>query len=443
MYSFLNKHYIFKQFLGNTWNFFHDEKLGICYRSLTRKNTWTDAVTLEKRACRYFYATMYGNYFHIVFQDLHGNIVYLKYNGVSHSTLPILNSKSPSTYNKHLQLVSENGNIHFLYILLHNNNVLLSHQALSNGTVENPKVIDYIYGNNLPYMSVRDKSGNIYVFYQSANIASTQLGYRFFSRENRNWSAFTPITEPGTKCDFPSVVVDNSNIMHICFQKQGTRHYELIYKQKIPGGNTWSDETIVHSSLYPFDNSSVLAIDEKVIVYWVRNNTIYYCYSNNRGNSWGKPAKYNFPTVQKLTCVSYNTNIPYESGRTAIRDIPGSIANGLKLAFYQDFFSNNTDSSSDNLKALVMDYLKYFKESIDTLNNEYQMLKTRISETESVHNDLMRGKEKLSIKLNLLENELKQVKRCKSNICGIDNPQRKKIKIKRKKYRPAKKFKKK
>ncbi|NLC68052.1 MAG: hypothetical protein GX754_04550, partial [Clostridiaceae bacterium] len=321
-------------------------------------------------------------------------------------------------------------------ILIHNDKVLLTHQVLSNGTVENPKVVDYVYDSNVPCKAAQDKSGNIYVFYQSPGITSTQLGYRVLSRENKNWSAFTPITSPGTKCDFPSVVVDNSNVMHVCFQRQvqdqgqdqeqeqrkvqdqGQGQYKLVYKQKTPGENQWSDETIIHSSPYPFDNSSVLVIDEKVIVYWVRMNTIFYSYSNNRGNTWSKPARYNFLTAQKLTWISYNTNVPYESGRIAIRDIPGSFTNGFKLAFYQDFLGNSPDSSADNLKIMVTDYFKYFKESIDTLNNEIntlsnenKILKTRLSEIETAHNNLIKEKEKLSIKLNLLEGRLKQVKR--------------------------------
>ncbi|NSW89763.1 MAG: hypothetical protein HPY74_03605 [Firmicutes bacterium] len=411
MYNFSNKQYVFKQFSGKIWNFSHDVKLGICYSNLTKRNTWTEPISIEKKAYQHFYAAMDDERFHLIYQDLHGNIIYSKFDEMSIMTLPILNSKSPSLYNKHFYLIPANDNIHFLYILLYNNNVLLTHQMLINGTVGSPKVIDYVYNNNLPYSAIRDKSGNIYVFYQSTDTTNMQLGYRLFSEEQDIWSKFIPVTGPGINCDFPSAIVDNSNIIHICFQKRSPRYYELVYKQKIPDKSIWSDETVIHSSVYPFENSSILCLDEKVIIYWVRNDIIYYCFSNNKGNSWSKPAKYNFPAGRQLLCISYNTNIPYELSRIAIRDIPGSFANGLKLAFYQDFLGNNNVSSTqESLKNMIVDSFKYLKEGIDNLTEGNKTLKNQIRELELIQKNLIREKERYSIKLNLLENELKQLK---------------------------------
>lgn len=118
--------------------------------------------------------------FHLIYQDLHGNILYSELDSGSLTTLPILNSKSPSLYNKYLYLIPVKGTIHFLYILFYNNDVLLTHQMFVNGSVRSPKVIDYVKRNNLPYSAVLDNSGNIYIFYQPTNNAALELGYRIF-----------------------------------------------------------------------------------------------------------------------------------------------------------------------------------------------------------------------------------------------------------------------
>lgn len=411
MYNFNNKQYVFKQSSGNLWNIYYDSKLGICYSNLTKRNTWTEPVIIVKKAYQYFFANIDDNEcFHLIYQDLHGNIYYSKLDDGAITTSPILNSKSPSLYNKNLYLIPIKDNIHFLYILLYNNNVLLTHQTFIKGSVGSPKVIDYIYRSNLPYYAVLDKSRGICVFYQSTNGTALQFGYRVFSSVQNIWSEFTPIMSPGINCDYPSAIVDNINNLHICFQKQSIRQYELVYKQKMPDKSIWSDETIIHSSIYPFENSSIIFIDEKIIIYWVRNDIIYYSFSNNKGISWSKPSRYNFPVGRNLFCLSYNTNIPYELKRISFKDIPGSFINGLKLAFYQDFSgSNNINSTQESLKNMITESFKYLKDSVDNLMDAKENLENRFEDFTLFQKNVIRDIDKYSIRLNLLENELKQI----------------------------------
>ncbi len=412
MYNFNNKQYVFKQLSGKLWNIYYDAKIGICYSTLTRRNTWTEPISIEKKAYQYFYTSMDDDgCFHLVYQDLHGNIFYSKLDDGSITTLPILNSKSPSLYNKHLYLIPAQDNIHFLYILVYNNNILLTHQLLVNERVESPKVIDYVYKNNLPYSAVFDKSGDIYVFYQSANDASPQFGCRIFYSSKNIWSDFLPITSPRINCDFPSVIVDNSNIIHICFQKQIASQYELVYKQKMSDKILWSDETVIHSSIYPFENSSIISIDDKIFIYWIRNDIIYYSSSKNKGVSWSRPSRYNFPVGRNLLCIAYNTNIPYELNRIAIKDIPGSFVNGVKLAFYQDFLgSNNASSTQEGLKNMIVDIFKYLKDSADKLSEKIRILENQVEGLALLQKNFIKETDKHSIRLNLLENELKEIK---------------------------------
>lgn len=212
-------------------------------------------------------------------------------------------------------------------------------------------------------------------------------------------------------CDFPSPIVDNSNNVHICFQKQNLKQYELIYRQKVSNKNIWSDETVIHSSIYPFENSSIISIDKNIFIYWIRNDIIYYSSSNTAGISWSKPSRYNFPVGRNLFCISYNTSIPYELNRIGLKDIPGSFTNGLRLAFYQDIFgSNNVASTQESLKNVIIDSIKYLKDNVDNFIEVKENLENQIRNLMLSQNNIIKEMDKCSIKLSLLEKELKQIK---------------------------------
>lgn len=426
MYSHNNKQYIFKLFSGKIRRLFFDSTAGICYSILTKRNTWTEPVSVVKKAYHHFYVAMDSDeYLHLVYQDLHGNIFYSKLNGTPIISLPVLNSKSPSPYNKHLFLLPRKDKVHFLYTLHYNNNVILTYQVLANGIAEKPSAIDYVSNCNIPYTAISDKSGNLYVFYRPCGSRNSGLGYRILTlsrqAENNGWSDFVPLTGPAGNepavsdihnYDFISAIVDASNTIHICYQKQSadSKNYELIYRNKPSNSDMWSDETVIHSSVYPFENSSILAVDSTLIIYWVRNNIIYYSGLINKSNIWRKAARYNFAAGKQLFCFSYNTNIPYEQNRIAIREIPGVFSNGLRLAFYHEFSGNGHDITDDNFKDMFVNSYKTLKSYVDNLLEANGILKNQVRELMYRYDSMSRQYEKLKIEIQLLENELRQLK---------------------------------
>lgn len=415
MYNYNNRQYIFKKLSGGTWNIYHDSKSGICYNILTGRNTWRGPVTIERKAYPYFFADMdYRECFHIIYQDLHGNIIYCNLTDDSIAKTPILHSKSPSVYNKHLYLCFFKDNIHFLYVLLYNNNLLFIHQTMINSSVGSPKVIDYVYENNVPISALSDKSGNIYAFYQSLNDTDVQFGYRKFSPDKDSWSNFQAVASPGIstdiKYDFTSIIIDNSNLMHICFQKQNKDKYNFVYKQNKLDENLWSEDYLIHSSIYTFENSSIVSIDNNIFVYWIRNEIIYYRFTKNKGESWSRVLKYNFPTGRNLYCFSYNTNIPYEIERIAIKDIPGNFSNGIKIAFYQDFFGNNIiNTARENLQRVFLDSIKHLKDAIDKLSKRIEQLESSFKGFHFSQKNIDKEMDKLFIRISILEDELKKI----------------------------------
>jgi len=416
MYNWLNKQYIFRQTSGRVLNIFYENRRGLCLSSLTKRNTWTESVLLVKNSHECFHADMdEEDRIHILSQDNNGNIVYSQLEDDPLKSFPVLNSKSPTPYNKHLRLIPYKSNLHFFYVLRHNNSLMLAHQALAAGektdVAPTPRIIDYVADNGYPYTAICDKAGNIYAFYRSSDEKHLQTGYRKYMPQQKLWDEFTPVSRHAADCEFIRAITDSSNIMHICCQRKTNRHYEMIYQQKIPDRDIWTEEIIIHASSYPFDNSSIISINKDIIIYWVRDDIIYFSMSNDSGKTWSKPARYNFPAGRQLMCMSYKTNRLPEKEKISVADIPGCFINGLRFAFYNEEPEGTANLSAAELKNMIIDSLKMLKGSVEELQESIAGIKEDMLKLDSSCHLLEKEVIKYSVKLNLMENELNELKK--------------------------------
>ena len=425
MYNSNNRQYIFRQSSGKVWNLYHDEKLGLCYSTLTKRSTWTEPVSLHKNLHPVFFADIdFDDCFHILFQDKQGNIFLSRLYNSSIKTIPVLNSKAPVSYNKYLSLIPARNESHFFFIIQHNDSSILAHQILRGDTVSTPRVIDYVAKSNCPYSVIGDKSGNIYAFYQSSSGESLQIGYKKYNSDQNFWSDFSFITNHSGNCEFPRAIVDNKNIMHICYQRHSLKQYELVYQQKVPDKNIWSDEIIVHSSVHSFYDSSVVCSGESTIVYWVRDDVIYYSSSTDGGAVWSKPARHNFVPSKQLMCMTYKTNQSIENEKLAASSLPGCFINGFKLAFYQEPTVSTHNITADELKTMLLDGLKLLKDNVEELKDSNSDMRKSIQELSVAHQNLEMEMTKNAVKLNFLEDDTKQIQQISSqleNYSGILN----------------------
>jgi hypothetical protein len=255
-----NRQFVFKQSSGKVWNIFSDEKRGLQYTILTKRNIWAEPVSVQKNILPQFFADIdYEDRFHIIFQDKQGNISYSLLDDNTVKTLPVLNSKVPSAYNKYLNLIPFKNNIHFFYVLQHNDTYMLAHQTLNDGNVNPPKVVDYVVKTDCPYSVVYDSAGSIYVFYQSSDGKNYQVGYKKLSPGQKYWGEFIPVSHYEGSCELPRTLIDNRNVIHLCYQRIASRQYELVYQQKVPDKNIWTGDVVMHTSAYsprPFSPAS-------------------------------------------------------------------------------------------------------------------------------------------------------------------------------------------
>lgn len=408
MYNPNNRQYVFKQSSGKVYNFFYDEQQGLCYSTLTKQRTWTDPLSLQKNMQHYFCMDMdVEDRFHILHQDKQGNIHYTKMDAAGTGTVPVLNSKQASPYNKYLFLIPAGNTTHFFYMLVHNNQTFLSHQTFSDGKAEVPKIVDYVVDNACPYVVVQDKTGSIYAFYQSSDGQNIQLGYKKYLPQQKQWGEFNAITKHKGVAEYPRAIVDTKGTIHLCYQWRNEGQNDLVYLQKVPDKNMWTNESIINSGSYSMFNSSVVCTTKEIIVYWVRDNDIYCSTSGDYGVSWTRPAKFPFSSGRQLICIFYKTNSPFEIERIIPSCMPGNFTNGFKLAFYQTAEeASSKNMSSEDLRKMIVDSLQLLRVSIEELKEENAALKESISGLLAAQQNVDRELTKCTLRLGKLESEL-------------------------------------
>ncbi len=444
MYNFHNRQYIFRQANGDTWDFFCDSRQNLCYRTLNKYNSWSNAVVLRKDVYQDFYAEMDQNdQFHLLFQDNGGNIYYSQLDNSSIRTLPLLASKNPSAYNKQFFIAFTDNEIYSFYVLHHENSFLLASQTLSGNKVSNPKIIDYVSGSSIPCSVVYDKAQNIYVFYQSFDGRYLQLGYKKLGTQQKSWSDFTPVTKYVGNCEYPHAITNRSSVIHLCYQRRAPKLFEMVYQQKSPDKNLWTPEIVIHSSVYSFEYASIVQTAEGLIIYWVRDDSIYYCVGTQNGTVWSKPTRLSSFTGQQLQCICWKSN----SSKDIIRDegydikkdskfalppdiLPGSISDGLKLAFNKQqnatkLFTDEAGgvgtqirekAAGNDIKSLVLDTFRQLQGSIDEVMEDISTIKSDLARLENSYNGLAKDTGKYSIKLGALERELARVRKLDSRL---------------------------
>jgi hypothetical protein len=462
MFNFINKQFIFRQSGGEIWGFFHDDKQNLCLRTMSARGAWNNPIVLHRNVCRGFYADMdQDNVYHLLFQDNNGSIHYSRFDGQSVKTVLVLKSKIPSAYDKQLYIAPLKNNVHLFYVLQHDNSFMLAYQVFGNTGMETPKVVDYVSGNSLPYSIVYDPDDNLYAFYQSYDGKYLQLGYKKFNTTSRHWSDFTPVTKYPGNCEYPHAIIDTGGTIHLCYQRRSPRLFEMVYQQKAPGRNLWSPETIIHSSVHSFENASILQIRDKIVIYWVRDDVIYFSSRPYSGGDWCRPSRYGTQFGRQLQCLCYKSNSPRDrwhdervkpGGRISLAPgiFPGSTAYGLKLAFVNAdaigdvlrdtlgdalgnipgdvsplspllFSKGNSEADSaaslrSDTRSILQDAFRQMQGSIAEIREGLSGVKKEISGLTNGYIELIKEINKFGIRLNMIENQLKQAKKSGSPV---------------------------
>lgn len=376
MFDKNNSQFLFRLSNNDTWNFFVDNSKNLCYSSLNKKKFWNKPSIIKTDIYPSFYADMDNkDSFHLIFQNLHGDIFYTLINSKSIKTVQILKAKMPSTYNKHLHLIPLKDSVHFFYILHYKNSLILSHQILKNGTLSNPQILASSAKNLQPYSVFVDSVGNISLYYCFFDGKFSQLGYKIYSPFESMWTKFSQVTNSNSDVHLLDALVDHNNITHILYKEKSNNTY--FYANSNP--STFKCPNINTSSAY------LVIFKNTIFIFWIKKNIIHFIKSKNNGISWSDIQEYHMNA--EIFCVKFKSN----NSKDFIfsNNIPATFINGFTLASFNEltFDQSNVNSiSANDFKTIVLDSLNILKNKFESLQSEvthlkslYQTLNTKYS----------------------------------------------------------------
>jgi hypothetical protein len=405
MYDISKKHYIIKLSTGRIINIFYKEKAGILLSLLNKRNQWSEPVILMKGAHPNFSACVdSSDNIHLLCQDMHGNIVHMYSSDNDWDMEIIIKSKSPSSYDKFLQICFYEGKLIFLFVVEYMGRKILSYQIKDKNNITEPKVIDYVPSSGKPYHLVLGLNNSLYIVYKFIGNKNNQIGYKSFIKESNRWGEFTPVTQFDGDSQLLSASADISGSLHILWQKNAFKKYELVYsKYQFPSNNQNIDKTLFLDE-YSFDNSSVILLEEYVIVYWVKETNIFYCISEDGGNYWSKPSIYQLPGSRALYCMVYKSMLENELISSYVNELPGNYSGGYRLAFAGDYIFKQKIVTAEDFRFKLAG-------TLDLLSNSLDDLKSEVTDLESWRNRMVTEIDKLNIKYEITNSELSKLKR--------------------------------
>lgn len=408
------KQFIFKDSAGRVVNLYFSERYGICCSTLTKRNTWTEPECIIKNVYHEFYACMgEDDNYHILCQDLKGNILYLYcLKGVWHK-VPILGSKASSPGRKYPCIVLHERKSNLFYVLPYDGKMLLTHQSLDNGKIDAmPKIVDYVTQESPPYFVTLDEAGSMLVFYSSSDGKCAQIVYKIHSSETKSWGKVCPITEQQANCEGVQGITDGEDVLHLAFKRRTDRQVDILYMQKPPGEGFKKEAVLVCSAGSFINNLSILSVKGTLIIYWLKNGLIYQSQSIDNGATWSKPSEYTLPHGSRpIHAMVYKTNFEPELNKIYSNEVPGAFVSGYRLSFIHEALSHDPELLSPyELKALVTETLSTLSKKLAGMEKLYPVV-----------GFLRKEVTKNSIRLRMLEERVKSLQ----NMSGKDaaNPE--------------------
>ena len=187
--------------------------------------------------------------------------------------------------------------------------------------------------------------------------------------------------------------------LHAVFNRRGEGLAELVYTRRSDLNLPWASPTVLATSRWDFENTSILILQDALIVFWVRDGNISYCISKDDGITFRKPARLDFPGDRSLSCSSYFTNLPGEAGRISLSELPSVYSDRLKTAFYESCLVRSITGEGE----APTDLGKIIVETLNSLKNNMDNIHADSLEIRSWRDEIEHAVEKLAIRVAMLE----------------------------------------
>lgn len=289
----ISNQYLLTQSSKQQWHFFYQSNTGICFKRKL-ENQWSEYEILFKDGQGDFdVITDPRDNIHLICQDKLGSIIYLMYNGQQWHKYVILQSKSNRTYPKYFKMLLVNNWINLFYIIDYKDKNLLVHHVLDNSNVP-PIVVDYIVKSARPFCVSTDNSNNIHVYYQSKTV-SDKIGYKWYIWSKKTWSDFISIHQDAEDVTLPYVIIDQDDNIHLIYLKKDIKNYSIIYKRKPFNSfdkSLWDKEVTVYNRCNEDVLPVIIKADKKLWILWQQDIKVLSSSSDDDGITWKGPSQF-------------------------------------------------------------------------------------------------------------------------------------------------------
>jgi hypothetical protein len=394
MFDLIKKDFVFSQSDGQLWSFFYNRKDGLCFSRYFKSSGWDSPFTIKADASSNFSAEMLNdNTFHIIYQDLQGNILHSHISGFNMDTACILNSRDAISYDKHLRIFHSNDHCGMLFVIKKAQYNVLSYQPVIADESHVPTAIDYIVPGIRPYQIYSSFDGKLNLFYHLKSQDGGKIGYRVYSPESKKWNDFRTLVIENRPFNFVDAIVDPSSNAHILLQIKDRDNYSLLYAKRNMKMSTGNEIKTLASSTIPFNNCTLFFRKNLLVVYYVVENEIKYCVSDNYGSSWSAPYNYQWEKINSSRCVYYKVNSDDTRNFKIGTDLPALYSQGIKVAFQDNFHELSQRQYSENkiTQPSSMESTSDLKRDLLQMQNKYQTLERELQKIRIELNSFKRG----------------------------------------------------
>ncbi|MBC7766195.1 MAG: hypothetical protein H7Y41_06885 [Hyphomonadaceae bacterium] len=260
--------YFLVQLKEETKLFFYDKVYGICMRDII-DNHLSETETLVKDGQRDFDVLIdCDGQLHLLCQDQHGDIFYLKKQGMQYAKHHLLTSKEQKYVEKYFRMVETGQMLNLFYVLPSQEGHILVHQMIGN-SILSPEVVDYISEDRLLFDVVVDAFQNIYMLYSS----KSGLNLRVYKWSTKQWSEPQEIV--ATSHRFPLLMMHGEKIYY---------SYVEDAKKTIYIGEINGEKKGIQTPFMPTQRP-ILSMENGVqVLSWLYENNIF-TYANIKDNT--------------------------------------------------------------------------------------------------------------------------------------------------------------
>ena len=394
MFNIERKTYIIKNASGRISKIAFTSNASICISSLRREKTWFEPSlsalkskggywTEESVICRDVHPDFSacideGDNIHILCQNKSNKIIYIRLTKNMIKTTEAIADES-GIPDRHPVIFKANGKLMLFYIAGKSpeRNIVFQTQE-SGGILTRPVILDNAAYMKTPYFITSGSSNCPYLFYKKKGDENILLGYKKYNEGTGLWDDFNTVFVGAGQNEILSAAVDYQDNIYMVRQTSGSAKYGIICSVRRRDSEKWTDSTIPVFGANPLYNSSILAMEDHIIIWIVKENSIYYSLSIDKGHTWGDTEAYYFNDASPLLCISYMSNMKGEYSNTFFNPLPGKITGGFHLAFLNDFCSRPENMAIDDLKELIHYSLKQNSLELDTLKKSIGIFETKI-----------------------------------------------------------------